>query len=422
MPHPILIRNVEYDGSVIDVLVSGGVVIPAPEVKPADAIKTINARGLVASPGPLVDLHVHFRDPGLTEKEDFLSGARAAAAGGISVVACEPNTRPVIDNPEAVTAFRERVIAQRCPIGIYTKGAITRGQAGEALTDFPALVTAGVVGFSDDGEPVLDRELLVNAFRQSAGAEGGLCLTAHCEETPASAARVRTLLGDGPALAREAEIIRLHLDALARAGVGRLHVQHVSLAASVALIADAKQRGLAVTAEVTPHHLLLCAEDIPLRAGEPDPNWKMNPPLRSRDDMLALRTALANGVIDIIATDHAPHRTEEKAQRWTEAPFGVIGLETALSACLTLVHDGTLTLARLFTALGATPWNLLPRWAQSRYDSITLIDPQASWTVEPDRFFSKGRNTPFAGRTFRGKAVYTIARGRIAMADGEVLF
>ena len=229
------------------------------------------------------------------------------------------------------------------------------------------------------------------------------------------------MLGDGPAMMREPEIIKLHIEALAQAGTGRLHLQHVSLAASIAVIADAKRRGLSVTAEVTPHHLLLCADDIPSQGGEADANWKMNPPLRSREDMLAMRRALADGVIDVIATDHAPHTAAEKARGWDDAPFGVVGLETAIGACFSLVHDGTLTVDQLFTAMSTNPCNLLPPWIRSDADSLALIDPNAAWTVDPDTFYSKGRNTPFAGRQFTGKVIYTIARGRVAMADGQVL-
>lgn len=419
MSHPLLIQHVEYLGEPTDLLIATGVIIPRPEVRPAGA-QLIDARGLVASPGPLVDLHVHFRDPGLTEKEDLLTGARAAAAGGYSVVACEPNTRPVLDSVAAIEEFRARVIALGLPVRVYPKAAVTQGQQGIELTDMAGLAAARVAAFSDDGEPLVDPDLLIRAFRASAAA-GSLPLTAHCEETPGSSARVTSALGAGAPLAREVEIIRLHIDALAQAGAGRLHIQHVSLAESVTLIADAKRRGLAVTAEVTPHHLLLCADDIPTDGG-PDANWKMNPPLRGREDMHALRRGLADGTLDIIATDHAPHTTAEKARGWDAAPFGVVGLETAVGACLSLVHDGTLSMARLFAAMGTTPWEMLPSWAHSRGDSLTLIDPDAVWTVDPDRFNSKGRNCPFAGRTLRGKPVYTLVKGRIVMAEGEVEF
>jgi dihydroorotase len=219
-------------------------------------------------------------------------------------------------------------------------------------------------------------------------------------------------------MTQEAAIIRMHLRTLEGTS-GRLHIQHVSLAESAVLIAEAKRRGLAVTAEVTPHHLLLCADDIPSRDGEPDANWKMNPPLRSREDMLAMRRALAEGVVDMLATDHAPHTPAEKARGWADAPFGIIGLETALGACLSLMHDGTLTWARLQDALCAQPGRLVPLAPK---DGVTLIDPDAEWVVEPSEFYSRGRNCPFAGTKFRGRPLYTFARGRLVMAEGEVLF
>jgi dihydroorotase len=322
-----------------------------------------------------------------------------------------------MDQAEGVSAFRARVADLPLPLGVHTKAAVSYGQAGETLTDVPALTAAGAVALSDDGEPLVHYDLLLQAFR----AAGDLVLTAHCEETPRAAAKVAAVLGAGAPMCREAELIRLHLAALADAGTGRLHIQHVSLAASVELIAGAKRRGLAVTAEVTPHHLLLCAEEIPARDGGPDANWKMNPPLRGRADMLAMRRALADGVIDLIATDHAPHTVAEKAQGWDVAPFGIIGLETALGAVYSLVHDGTLTASQLTLAMATRPATLLPAWARSRGD-LVLLDPAATWTVDPERFYSKARNCPFAGMTFTGKATHTIARGRLVMAEGVVLF
>ncbi|HEX2948771.1 MAG TPA: dihydroorotase [Armatimonadota bacterium] len=422
MSRPILIRDVEYQGEVTDLVLTAGSLQTAPAISSTDC-DIIEARGLVAVPA-FVDIHVHFRDPGLTEKEDLLTGARAAAAGGYTTVACEPNTRPVIDSPAAVADFYNKTTALDIPLHVWTKGAVSIGEAGEMLTDISTLREAHIAALSDDGEPIVNSELLVKAFRAGAdGTDDALVITAHCEETPRSSSKVNAVLGDGPAMRREVEIIRLHIDALARAGVGRLHIQHVSLAESVELIRQAKERGLAVTAEATPHHLLLCEEDIPRTEGQLDANWKMNPPLRSHDDMVALRRALADGIVDVIATDHAPHTLAEKGLGWDKAPFGIIGLETAFSACLSLVHDGTLTFKRLIEAMSSKPLSLLPQWAQAacRYD-IALIDPSASWTVDPNHFYSKARNCPFTGMTFVGKVKYTICNGRVVVADDNVLF
>jgi len=371
---------------------------------------------------PLFDRHVHFRDPGFTEKEDLISGARSAAAGGYAQVWCEPNTRPVIDTPDAVMEFFQRKRALNLPIAVQTKCALTRGQCGDELVDIPELVMMSSQAWcrhlSSDGEPIVDRDLLIKAARQAAPSQDNddTEIDLHCEETPFSSARLREVLGDGPAMAREPELIRLALSAFTEAREVGLHIQHVSMAESVYFIAEAKAAGMMiVSAEVTPHHLLLCEDDIPLRGGERDPNWKMNPPLRSREDMLAMRKALADGTIDYIATDHAPHTPAEKALTWADAPFGVIGLETAFGACMTLVHSGELSFSRLLQAMAFTGGDVFN-------SSVTLIDPQHAWAVDPDKFYSKGRNCPFAGMTFKGKPIYTIAGGKLVMAEGEVLF
>ena len=290
----ILIREVAYRGESVNLLLAGHKAELAP-AQPMHDVQVIEARGLTAI-SPLWDGHVHFREPGFTDKEDLLSGARAMAAGGYLLADCEPNTRPVIDTCAAVDAHYQRLRALDLPVQISTKVALTRGQRGEELIDITddLLLTAGISGISSDGEPVVDRALLVQALRK---VNGRTAIALHCEETPQAAPRIREVLGAGAPFAREPELIRLALQAMEEAGgVGEwIHLQHVSLAESVQLIAAAKQHKLHVTAEVTPHHLLLCEEDIPLRGGEPDANWKMNPPLRSRADMLAVRRALAAG-------------------------------------------------------------------------------------------------------------------------------
>lgn len=258
----ILIREVEYRGEIVNLLLAHHKVALAP-ASPPHEVQVIEAHGLTAI-SPLWDRHVHFRDPGFTEKEDLLSGARAMAAGGYLYARCEPNTRPVIDSCEAAEEFYRRLHTLDLPMHITTKIALTRGQRGEELIDIPneMLVKARISSISSDGEPVVARDLLVRALHEW----GELfALHLHCEETPSSSQRLRQVLGPGPAFAREPELITLALQALAEAGVGRIHIQHVSLADSVRLIADARKHGMRVTAEVTPHHLLLCKDDIPLR-------------------------------------------------------------------------------------------------------------------------------------------------------------
>jgi dihydroorotase len=422
----VLITNVEHLGTVGDFLIS-----PHYATAMDQAVRTIDATGLVAVPG-FRDLHVHFREPGFSEKEDILSGARAAAAGGYASVLMEPNTRPVIDSLELVQEQQQRVKAYCLPLDVRSKCALTKGQQGKALIeDFSQTARKlNCLGseLSSDGEPVANRWLLTEAFREAAGTTIHL----HCEATPHSQAELAKVLGPGPAMGREPALVALAIEALAdaKAGgqqVGQLHVQHVSLAESVRLIAGARAHGMQVTCEVAPHHLLLCDEDIPTRDGEPDANWKMNPPLRGRADMLAMRKAFADGTIDFIATDHAPHTPEEKSRRWDEAPNGVIGLETAFGACMTLVHAGEFTFERLIEGLCAQ-LKTISRMPNAHFmrmgvgPSLTLVDPTAAWTVDPDRFYSKSRNCPFAGMAFKGKPVYTIVGDQVVMADGEVLF
>lgn len=403
----ILIKEVCYRSEVGDLLVSDHGVVRLGEYD-----RVIEGKGLVALPA-FADHHVHFREPGQTEKEDILTGSRAAAAGGYTFIRTEPNTRPVLDDLEGVLSNFARIWELNVPITVLPKCALTVGQQGETLVDIPDIrARAPWIRFSSDGEPVTNRELLVKALRL-AGHE--VFIDLHCEETPRSAERVTRDLGFGEPMAREADLIRLAIAALEEVGFGKIHIQHVSLAESVTLIADAKRRGLTVTAEVAPHHLLFCAEDIPQRVDGPDADWKMNPPLRGRADMLAVRQGLVDGTLDFVATDHAPHTPLEKARPWAEAPFGVIGLETAFGAMMTLVHDGVLSFDRLTAALApGADTGMLP--------NITLVDPEAVWTVDPNRFYSKSRNCPFAGMTFKGKPVYTIANGQVIMAEGEVLF
>ncbi len=378
----ILIKNVSSNGEIKDISFGGPALSDESKYD-----QVIDGTGLLAVPA-FVDVHVHFRDPGQTEKEDLLTGARAAVDGGYGRVICEANTSPVIDNLEKVQAFYARVKELQLPITVDTKCALTIGQQGEQLVDIAGLKESyPSIIFSSDGEPVTDRELLIKAFRAAGNNEIHL----HCEETPRSHERVVAVLGEGAYLSREVELIKLALSALTEAGVGSLHIQHVSLAESVAIIAEAKERGLNVTAEVTPHHMLLCDEDIPVG----DTNWKMNPPLRSRKDMMAVRKALADDIIDVIATDHAPHTIADKSKSWDEAPFGVIGLETAFGACMKLVRSGELSFGRLIVAM--------TDGEQSLEYGVTLIDPNEKWTVDSAKFESKSSNCPFAGMALIGK-------------------
>lgn len=422
----LVIKDVMHIDERVSLLVEDGevtIVADAPS-----GVEVIDGRGLEAVPA-FWDGHVHFREPGNSEAEDILSGARAAAAGGYGVVCCEPNTRPVTDTLEAVQAFDRRVDELQIPINVYQKVALTKGQEGSELVDIE-LIGPDVIAFSTDGEPLVNRELLVEAFRRTFSCtEEPREIHAHCEETPRSHERVVAALGEGPYLARETDIVRLHLEALEQAGMGFLRIQHVSLPETVELVEEFMSHILGgenlypivVTMEVAPHHLWFCQDDIPQVDGRPDANWKMNPPLRSA----AARAGLWKHLDDFrwIATDHAPHAPASKRRAWDDAPFGVIGLETAFGAMASFddIDDRRPVQQMLIDRMA--PYNRLVSPLSQRFScGITLVDWERQWTVDPETFYSKSRNCPFAGMTLTGKPVYTIVNGRIVMAEGEVLF
>ena len=407
----LLITDVEYYGDKVNLLVdSKGFCVFNGRV--TNSVELINGNGLTALPG-FVDIHVHFREPGLTEKEDILTGARAAAAGGYTLVTPEPNTRPVIDNIVDFNEIQNKM--NSLPVSIMQKAAVTLGQHGTDLTDLLGLYNCGAPAFSDDGEPIVNENILVDAFKVLASLPNCPVITAHCEETPRSSQKVNISLGNGIEMMREPEIVACNISALRKAGCGRLHIQHVSLANTVDLISAAKAEGLKITAEVTPHHLLLSVEDII----EGDANWKMNPPLRSKADMLAMRDALAKGIIDIVATDHAPHTATDKNVGWEQAPFGITGLETAFSLIYQLVVEGVIPFNSLAELLSIKPEKILFN-NEKINTGITLIDLNKKWTV--DKFYSKSANSPFIGRQMTGKVIYTINKGKLLTADGAVIF
>ena len=389
-------------------------VLPAEEVVPAT--------GCIVTPG-LVDIHVHFRDPGLTHKEDLASGSRAAAAGGFTTVVCMANTKPVLDSPEPVREFYARA-ARQAVINLYTVGSVTYGLAGQELTDFAALKEAGVVGFSDDGNPVDNPRLMRQALQQAGrlglpviAHAGDLALVADTIVNEGAAARSLGLTGM-PTVAEDIHVARDVL--LAELTGQHLHIQHVSSATAVAIIRAAKARGVKVTAEAGPHHFTLTDEALV----EIGTNAKMNPPLRTPADVAAVRQGLADGTLDAIATDHAPHTAEEKAVGLLEAPCGIVGLETALGLVWTeLVKPGLLTPIQAIAKLSCVPANILGlkkgTLTPGADADITVFDPRAQWEVNPDRFFSKSKNTPFSGRRLTGKVVATIVGGRQFLVMGN---
>jgi len=422
-----------------DVLISEGRIAAVGPNAAGDAERVIDATGLIVCPG-FVDLHCHLREPGFEHKETIATGTLAAARGGFTTICCMPNTEPPVDSA-AVVEFILRTARSQSSAGggrVLPIGCTSRGRAGKELAEMGDLAEAGAVAFSDDGSPVADATLLRRALEYST--TFGLPLVEHCEELSLShdgvmhEGWVATRLGlrGIPAAAEEAAVARAI--ALAELTGAHLHVAHVSTAGSVDLVRRAKDRGAPVTAEVTPHHLALTHEAVMASAVESpgalayDTNAKVNPPLRTPADAEACLAGLLDGTIDAIATDHAPHAIEDKLCEFDHAAFGISGLETALGLCLTLVHDGRLDLPTLVHKLTAGPVRAfglervdvgLGSLAVGAPGDVVVFDPEAEWTVEPERFASKGKNTPLAGRRLRGRVVATVYGGKVVYEQVE---
>ena len=377
--------------------------------------EVIDASGLLVSAG-FIDMHVHLRDPGFTHKEDIASGTRSAARGGFTTIACMPNTRPVTDTPETVRYILDKA-AREGVVNVLPIAAITKNELGRELTDFAALKEAGAIGFSDDGVGVQNAQMMKEAMLRAR--ELDLPIIAHCEDdslvqgawvTEGEFSRRHGLKG----IPNESEAIHVGRDVLLAEATGaHYHVCHVSTEQSVRLIRLAKSIGVRVTAEVCPHHLVLSDEDIPGM----DPNWKMNPPLRTPRDVQAVIEALEDGTIDMIVTDHAPHAEEEKAKGVDLAPFGIVGFETAFPLLYTkFVKTGRWSLGFLLRRMTSDPARVFGlkagRLEAGAPADLTLIDLSSEQTVDPASFKSKSRNTPFAGWRLQGWPVRTIVAGR----------
>ena len=397
-----------------DILISDGKIREIGEdlfSRGAEAEEILDCDGLVAAPG-LVDLHVHLRDPGQTQKEDVFSGCRAAAAGGVTSLLAMPNTTPPMDSPERVEALLSK--AKDADAAVYTAACITEGLRGERLTDLAALRKAGAIALSDDGQPVKNTACLLEALRRAP--ELGMTVTAHCEDK---------FLAEG-GLLNEGEVSRLlglkgipnaaedcgtAREIAAAASVNApIHICHVSTKGSVELIRDAKRRGVRVTAETCPHYLLLTEEVLRKR----DADYRMNPPLRTEEDRQALLEGLKDGAIDAISTDHAPHTPEEKADFLT-APNGSIGMETSLAASLTAL-EGVLSVSEVVEKMSCAPARILGipagTLAIGANADVVLFDPQRKWTVDENSLHGKSKNTPFKGITLHGRVLTTIFLGR----------
>jgi dihydroorotase len=384
-----------------------------------DGADVRDVTGKIVAPG-LVDVHVHLREPGNEDEETIATGARAAVAGGFTAVCAMPNTDPVTDNQAAV-GFIVRQSVRAGFARVYPIGAVSVGQQGERLAEMGEMVGAGAVAVSDDGRPIASGHLMRTALEYARTFE--IPVADHCEEPTLAAGGVmheglvatRLGLKGIPAAAEEIMVARDVL--LAELTGGRVHLCHMSTRGSVEIIRRAKERGgggLRVTAEVTPHHLALTDHACELY----DTHAKMNPPLREAADVAALRAALADGVIDCIASDHAPHAYDEKEAAFDDAPFGIVGLETAFGVAFTeLVAGGVLSLSQLLQRMSTEPARVFGlaggTLAPGAPADVCVLDVDSPWTVDPTRFHSKSRNTPFAGRTLSGRAVLTVVAGRV---------
>jgi dihydroorotase len=381
-----------------------------------DGAQVIDAGGRVVAPG-LIDLHVHFREPGQEDVETVATGAMAAVAGGFTTVCAMPNTDPVTDNQAAI-GFIVRQAQRAAKARVFPIGAITLGQKGEKLAEFGEMVGAGAVAVSDDGKPVVSSHMMRTALEYARTFD--IPVADHCEEPTLSHGGVmhegiistRLGLKGIPAAAEEIMVARDII--LAELTGGHVHLCHMSTRGSVELIRRAKDKGLKVTAEATPHHFSLTHE----RCEGYDTNAKMNPPLREAEDREAIRQGLKDGTLDVISTDHAPHHYDAKEREFDDAPNGIIGLETSLGLAMThLVHTGLLTLPQLIARMSTDAAKIFHlqggNLQKGSVADVVLIDPDRVWTVRAEESFSKSRNTPFAGTQLRGRAIMTIVRGAV---------
>ena len=404
----------------MDIFVEDGIIKEKAESIEKQADTVIDATGCYVMPG-LIDLHVHFRDPGLTYKEDIETGSKAAAKGGFTTVCCMPNTKPVVDNVETVKYIIEK--GEKTGLtNVLPVGAVTKNMAGVEITDVEELKKAGICAISEDGKSVMNSGVYRKAMKNAAKAN--VPVLAHCEDINLVEGGVINL-GDksselgvkGISNAVE-DVIAMRDIMLAKETGATLHLCHCSTKDSVEMVKRAKEEGIKVTAEVCPHHFSMCSDDITSNDG----NFKMNPPLRAREDMEALIKGLQDDIMDVISTDHAPHSAEEKAKDLEHAPFGIVGLETSVALTVTnLVKKGYLTPMQMAAKMSYNPAKVLgiPKGTldEGKIADITIIDPDKEYTIDVNTFESKGKNTPFDGYKVSGEVEYTILNGKVVYSN-----
>lgn len=423
----ILIKNVRIVDigvdKVSDIYIKNGLICEiADNISPESIdVRIINAAGLTAIPS-LMDMHVHFRDPGLTYKEDIITGTAAAAAGGFTAVACMPNTKPAIDNVDTINYITTK--AKNTGVKVYPVGCITKKMKGDELCDYKMLKRAGAVAVSDDGKPVKNAEMMRKALEKAD--ESNLPVISHCEDLKIinkgimHKGAISELLGV-PGMDRASEdTITAREIILAKSTNSRIHIAHVSTADSIDIIRYAKSRGVKVTCETCPHYFILTHEKLMTR----DADYRMNPPLREESDREAVLNGVIDGTVDCIVTDHAPHAPEEK-ENFREAPNGVVGLETSLAATLTaLYHTKLVSLEKIVELMSVNPRKLLNLPVEKIKvgfpANIALVDTEKEWIVDPAKLHSKSHNTVFKGMTLKGRNVATISNGSLCYSELEI--
>ena len=379
-------------------------------------VKIVDLAGKTVTPG-LIDMHVHLREPGFEHKETIATGTKAAAKGGFTSVACMPNTNPILDKESLIESIMKRA-EEKAVVNVHPIGAITKGSKGKELAEIGSMKEAGIVAISDDGHPVMNSEIMRLALKYAT--DFNLPVISHCEDENLAGQGVvnegyySTVTGLDPIPASAEEVMVARDICLARETNSSVHIAHISTKGSVQLVRQAKEQGIPVTCEVTPHHFTLTDQKITSF----DTSTKVNPPLRSKEDVEAIKSGLKDGTIDVIATDHAPHAPEEKDVEYDYAPFGISGLETAISLVITeLIESGALSWQEAISKLTTKPADILGlnrgRIKEGMVADLSILDPNHKWKVQPEEFISKGKNTPFTRFELTGQNIMTIVSGEI---------